>query len=67
MSKVIPILANEKTAAQLLDMKPSEFRDLVDGGYLPRPREVAPGHPRWATDELRRIASGQAVDGEIIW
>lgn len=58
-----PIFASETTAAALLDMKPGEFRALVEAGHLPRGREIAPGMVRWSVDEMRQIASGQAVDG----
>ena len=63
MNAPAPILASETTAAKLLDMKPAEFRALVNAGHLPRGREIAPGVLRWPTDDLRRIATGQAVDG----
>ncbi|WP_282027092.1 hypothetical protein [Limimaricola cinnabarinus] len=55
-----PILATEKTAAQLLDMKPAEFRRLVEQGALPKPRRF----DRWDVDELRSVASGKAAHGE---
>lgn len=58
-----PIFAGEATAARLLDLKTEAFRDLVRAGHLPRGREIAPGVVRWAVDELRRIASGEAADG----
>ncbi|MCU0903466.1 MAG: hypothetical protein MUE83_06275 [Tabrizicola sp.] len=58
-----PLFANEATAAKLLDMKPGEFRALVEAGHLPRPREIAPGVPRWPVDDLRRIVSGEASEG----
>lgn len=61
MSRPVPLLASESTAAALLDLKPSEFRKLVVDGHLPRGREVAPGLLRWSVDELRRIASGEAA------
>lgn len=63
MTPAAPILANETTAARLLDLKPGEFRSLVEAGHLPKPREIAPGVPRWVVDDLRRIASGEAADG----
>lgn len=63
MSAAAPILASETSAARLLDMKLSEFRELVGAGHLPHGREIAPGVVRWLTDDLRRIASGEAVDG----
>lgn len=62
-----PLFASEAKAAQLLDMKPTEFRDLVAQGHLPKGREIAPGFVRWPVDDLRRIASGQEVEGEIEW
>lgn len=62
-----PILASETSAAQLLDMKLAEFRALVEAGHLPRGREIAPGLVRWPVDDLRRIASGEAVEGGIEW
>ena len=67
MTRYQPILAAEPTAAQLLDMKPAEFRALVEAGHLPKGREIAPGMVRWDTDDLRRIAKGQAIDRGIEW
>lgn len=55
------ILAKDTTAAKMLDMRPSEFRRLVEGGFLPRGREVAPGMVRWPVEDLRRIVNGDAV------
>jgi hypothetical protein len=63
MAAFQPILATESTAAKLLDMKPAEFRRLVDDGHLPRGREIAPGLLRWNVEDLRRIVEGRAVDG----
>ncbi len=57
-----PLFAGEKTAAALFDMAPGEFRQLVEGGHLPPPREIG-GFMRWDVEELRRIASGEAMDG----
>lgn len=64
-----PIFASETSAAQLLDLKPAQFRELVQAGHLPRGREIAPGVLRWVTDDLRRIASGDASDGmgDVQW
>lgn len=69
MTKFIPILASEASAAKLLDMTRGEFRSLVDAGHLPRGREIAPGLMRWVTDDLRRIASGDAAEGmgDVQW
>lgn len=63
MTLSTPILASETSAARLLDMKVAEFRALVEAGHLPRGREIAPGLLRWVTEDLRRIANGDASDG----
>lgn len=67
MTALAPIFANETTAAKLLDMKPAEFRGLVEAGHLPRGREIVPGMVRWSVDDLRRIATGEAIDQGINW
>ncbi len=69
MTKPAPLFASEASAARLLDMKPAEFRSLVEAGHLPRGREIAPGIIRWPVDDLRRIASGEAVEGmeDVQW
>ena len=54
-----PIFANETSAARLLDMKPAEFRALVEAGHLPKGKEIAPGFVRWDTEELRKLAKGE--------
>lgn len=68
MSNLTPIFAAEPTAAKLLDMKPHEFRELVDKGVLPPPRDLD-GLKRWDVQELRRIISGEAADGmgDVKW
>lgn len=68
MTAPAPILASEATAARLLDMKPGEFRSLVEGGHLPRARDVG-GFKRWDVEELRRIAKGEAAEGlgDVEW
>lgn len=62
MAVLAPILANERSAAKLLDMKPAEFRNLVDEGHLPKPRLIA-GFERWDVEDLRLIASGDQASG----
>ena len=63
-----PLFASETIAAQLLDMKPAEFRALVEGGHLPKGKEIAPGFVRWEVDALRLIGSGGAIeDGGMDW
>lgn len=59
-----PFLASEKTAAALLDMKPAEFRSLVQAGALPPPENFH-GFQRWRVKELEAIASGDPLDGEF--
>ena len=63
MATMTPILVSEQGAAKLLDMKLAEFRSLVDGGHLPRGREIGPGFIRWDVERLRTIGRGDAVDG----
>lgn len=58
VTRLTPILANETTAAALLDMSPADFRALVNAGHLPRGKEIAPGFPRWDTDDLRKLSKG---------
>ena len=67
MTAITPIFVSETTAAKLLDMKPAEFRALVEAGHLPKGREIAPGVLRWVTDDLRRIRSGEAIEAGIEW
>lgn len=69
MGRDIPILASEERAAKLLDLNLKQFRAMVQGGHLPRGKEIAPGFVRWPVDDLRRIASGDAVDGmgDVNW
>lgn len=52
-----PLVARDVTAAKLLDMKPEEFRRLVEEGALPPPGPLG----RWDVEELRRIARGDAA------
>ena len=63
-----PIYASDRTAAELLDMKRAEFLRLVEGGHLPKPRDIG-GFKRWDTDDLRRIIRGEASDGlgDVQW
>lgn len=64
---VRPIWSRETTAAKLLDMKPAEFRSLVEAGHLPPPEEIAPGFKRWKTEALERIRNGAAIEGPMEW
>lgn len=62
MNAVAPILASERTAAKLLDMKPAEFRALVDEGVLPGPKRVGE-FDRWEVEHLKLVACGNAIEG----
>lgn len=68
MAIASPILANERSAAKLLDMKPAEFRALVDDGFLPKPAKIG-DFERWDVEQLRAVACGDLVDGvgQIEW
>lgn len=62
MASLAPIFANETNSARLLDLKPAEFRALVDAGHLPKGKPLG-GFVRWNVEELRQIARGEAVTG----
>ncbi|MCF7700517.1 hypothetical protein [Loktanella sp. M215] len=57
MGMAKPLFASERTAALLLDMKPIEFRRLVDDGALPGPCRLN----RWDVQELEAIMRGDAA------
>ncbi|MBR9763873.1 MAG: hypothetical protein GYB53_10195 [Rhodobacteraceae bacterium] len=65
MAALSLILASESKAAKLLDMKPSDFRALVDAGVLPKPAEIG-GFKRWDVEQLRAIASGDLASGPAV-
>ncbi|MDB6455201.1 helix-turn-helix transcriptional regulator [Falsirhodobacter sp. 20TX0035] len=52
------LYASERSAARLLDMKPTEFRALVDAGALPRPVKIAGAVERWRVQDLDAILQG---------
>jgi len=62
MAALRPLFVAETSAAQLFDMKPAEFRRLVEAGHLPKARIIG-GFPRWDVEELRKIARGESMDG----
>ena len=62
MTALAPIFANEENSARLLDLKPVEFRALVDAGHLPKGKPLG-GFVRWDVEELRQIIRGEAVSG----
>ncbi|EBA18364.1 hypothetical protein RSK20926_11614 [Roseobacter sp. SK209-2-6] len=68
MGRTAIIAVAETGAAKMMDMKPSEFRELVAQGVLPRPRKVGP-YERWDAEELRAVMRGDFVDGfeDVRW
>ncbi|MEY8841292.1 hypothetical protein AB9K41_19865 [Cribrihabitans sp. XS_ASV171] len=60
MPGLAPIFASERSAARLLDMKPADFRRLVDCGALPAPVQIGE-YERWNVDQLRNTLSGHAA------
>ncbi|WP_225027681.1 hypothetical protein [Xinfangfangia pollutisoli] len=57
MSKFAPLFASERSAAGMLDMRPAEFRALVQAGALPEPIRIGP-HERWSVVDLDAIVRG---------
>lgn len=62
MTHPAPLFAGDRKAAALLDMKPAEFRGLVDDGVLPKPKNIG-GFERWDVEQLQSIARGDAAEG----
>ena len=58
MRNQAPLFASDATAAKLLDMRPAEFRELVDAGALPSPVLIGQLR-RWDVEELRAIVRGR--------
>ena len=67
MSRFTPLFVHERNAALLLDMKPVEFRALMEAGHLPKPRLIG-GFERWDVEALRKIANGEMAEtGGMDW
>lgn len=65
--KPAPIFATAATAARMLDMKLSEFMELVSAGVLPPPRSIGP-FARYDMDEIQRVVRGDLIGGgEMEW
>lgn len=63
MSRRTPLLAvKEATAAQMLDMRTNEFRNLVQIGALPQPIDLAGQVLRWRVSDLEAILTGAVPD-----
>ena len=54
------LYASERSAARLLDMKPAEFRALVNAGALPKPVRITDDVERWRVMDLDAIMRGRA-------
>ena len=65
MGKAQPLAVTESTAAAMLDMKPSEFRGLVQCGALPRPAQISDKIERWRVSDLEAILNGSAIDNDF--
>jgi hypothetical protein len=63
-SRAPPLFASERNAARLLDMRPSDFRHLVDAGALPGPENIH-GFLRWRVAALEAINTGTVLYEEF--
>lgn len=64
-----PIFATAATAARMLDMKLSDFNELVEAGHLPRPCRIGTLE-RFDMEELAKIIRGDLIGGtggEMEW
>jgi len=66
MGKFTPIAVAEKTAAQMLDMTPAAFRDLVAKDALPGPVRIHDNIERWIVSDLENVLNGDAMNSEEI-
>ncbi|MCB1371511.1 MAG: hypothetical protein KDJ83_11535 [Rhodobacteraceae bacterium] len=57
---ITPILANERTAAELLDMELSQFQALVASGHLPPAKRIGI-LKRWSMDEIVETVSARSI------
>jgi hypothetical protein len=62
MNRPNPLFASDRKAAALLDLKPSDFRGLVEEGVLPKPTKIG-DFERWDVEQLQAIARGEAAHG----
>lgn len=60
MPAVRPIAVSERSAAAMLDMKPRDFRRMVDHGALPPPVRIGTLE-RWPVDQIEAILKGDAA------
>lgn len=60
MTTHTPIAVGEKTAAKMLDLDSSTFRELVARGVLPKPVRLGE-FERWRVSQLEAVFSGDAA------
>jgi hypothetical protein len=61
------IMVDAATAAKMMDMSIEDFRGLVEIDVLP-PARMLGSLERWSVDDLRAIATGEALDnGRMSW
>ncbi len=53
-----PQFATDKSAAELLDMKPKQFRELVANRCLPPARQIG-GLERWCMEDVYKAIKGE--------
>ena len=68
MNKFAPMFVTLKTAAALFEMKPQEFKQLVEQGILPKARSIST-FERWDAQELQSIVRGEPMTGfeDVKW
>ena len=59
-----PLALGKTRAAALLDLKPSEFQNLVERRVLPEPVDLA-GYERWRVADLQAVLDGSAMDDDF--
>lgn len=60
MGRIERIAVTEKTAAKMMDMSATKFRELVNFGAFPKPVYLACGLERWRVADLEAIIDGTA-------
>lgn len=60
MGRIDRIAVTEKTAAKMMDMSATKFRELVNFGAFPKPISLAGGIERWRVADLEAIIDGTA-------
>jgi predicted DNA-binding transcriptional regulator AlpA len=61
MARFDLIMVRESTAAKMLELSVSEFRNLIALGSLPQGRVIGPRVTRWDVEALRSVARGDVL------